>query len=244
MKFSSIILIMGIFGFFSNKGKSNRSNQSDNDLQRAESVIVPVPYEDQIETFKMLGYEHDTEVTKEMILRDVFEMSWEDETEKYLENNPYSILYYTYGWRDPNIKNYNYTNKCLWFDLEFFDANIQYKWFMERLGVITEGELKFTDIKIETDSLNWEWINFKVNGKQKNWKLERTGYIADHFVQRFSKLTTEFKTKGKYTYYDDGGQQWVIDFATEEEQLEFNKRTGLKREWLGEGNHFSEPPKE
>ena len=235
---------MGLFGFFSKKDKMNKNELVNKNQIVSKNVTVAVPYDEQIEIFKSLGYEYDSEVTKEMILRDVYEMSWEDQTEKYIENNPYSILYYTFGWRDPNIKNYNYTNKCLWFDLEFFDPNIQYKWFMERLGAITDGELNFTEIVVETDSQDWEWINFKVNGKPKKWKLERTGYIADHFVQRFSNLASEFKTTGKYTYYDDGGQQWVIDYATKEEQKEFNQKTGLEREWLGEGNHFSEPPKE
>lgn len=234
---------MGFFGFFFKKDKPNQKENIKSEITVSNFQVNPISYDIQIETFKSLGYHYNKEVSKEMILRDVFEMSWEDETEKYIENNPYSILYYTFGWRDPKIKNYNYTNKCLWFDLEFFDPNTQYKWFMERLGKITNDELNFTEIVIETDSKKWEWINFKVNGKQKKWKLEKTGYIADHFVQRFSNLTTEFKTTGKYTYYDNGGQQWIIDYATEEEQKEFNKKTGLKREWLGEGNHFSEPPK-
>ena len=122
---------MGLFGFFSRKGKSNLYDQIDNDQKVPELVEPIVSYDKQIETFNSLGYEYDVEVTKEMILRDVFEMSWEDETEKYIENNPYSILYYTFGWRDPSIKKYNYTNKCLWFDLDFFDPNSQYKWFMK-----------------------------------------------------------------------------------------------------------------
>ena len=233
---------MGLFGFFSNNNKSDQKDQSNNQQELSEQKFEPVSYDKQIEIFKLLGYEHDAEVTKEMILRDVYEMSWEDETEIYIKNSPYSILYYTFGWRDPNIKSYNYTERCLWFDLEFFDPNSQYKWFMERLGSITNGKIEFTDIKIETDSENWEWIIFKVNGISKKWKLEKTGYIADHFVQRFSYLPSELKTKGKYTYYSDGGQQWVIDYATDEEQIEFNQKTGLNREWLGEGNHFSEPP--
>lgn len=49
------------------------------------------------------------------------------------------------------------------------------------------------------------------------------------------------KTNGKYTYFDNGGEDFIIDFATTEEQEEFNRRTGLKRIWLGEGNHFAEP---
>ncbi len=79
----------------------------------------------------------------------------------------------------------------------------------------------------------------------KRWRLEKSrDTLADHFVQRFSYLPKELRTKGKYTFYSDGGQQWVIDFATDDEQTEFNRKTGLNREWLGEGNHFTEPPKE
>lgn len=235
---------MGLFGFLSKKDKSNKRIVDKQEEVLKKQNISPIPYDKQLETFKSLGYEFDSEVTKEMILYSVFEMTWDDSTEAHIENNPYSILYYIFGWRDPKITNYNYTDKCLWFDLDYFEPNIQYKWFMERLGAITEGELLFTEISIETDSENWEWINFKVNGKQKKWKLEKSGYVADHFVQRFCSLSTEFQTKGKYTYYDNGGQQWVIDYATMEEQEEFNNKTGLKREWLGEGNHFSEPPEE
>ena len=198
-------------------------------------------FEDQINTFKTLGYEFANGVTKELILRDVYEMTWEEETEKHLQENPFSVLYYFYGWRDSSVEGYNYTNDCIWFDLEFFDPNTQYKWFMERMGAITHGQIEFTDITIESDSDNWEWISFKVNGISKKWKLEKVGYIADHFVQRFSYLPSELGTKGKYTYFDNGGQQWVIDYATDQEQDLFNKTTGLKREWLGEGNHFSEP---
>ena len=235
---------MGLFGFFSKKEKTDKQIKDKQQTEVRIEKISPVPYDKQIETLKSLGYEFNSEVTKDMILYFAYEMSWKDETEKYIEENPYSILYQILGWRDPNVSTYNFSDKCLKFDLEFFDPNIQYKWFMERMGAITNHEIRFTDIKIETDSDNWEWILFKVNGIEKKWKLEKTGLIADHFVQRFSYLPNELNTKGKYTYFDDGGQQWVIDYSTEEEQIEFNQKTGLKREWLGEGNHFAEPPKD
>lgn len=219
-------------------GKSNAtSNKSQTTLEEKEQMRI----EEQISVFKSLGYEFAKGVTKDLILRDVYQMTWEEETEKYVEENPFSVLYYFYGWRDSQVEGFNYTDECIWFDLEFLDPNSQYKWFMERMGVITHGEIEISDIEIETDSENWEWILFKVNGKPIKWKLEKTGHIADHFIQRFSYLPEELGTSGKYTYYDNGGQQWVIDYATEQEQLEFNKKTGLNREWLGEGNHFSEP---
>ena len=239
---------MGLFSLFSNKGDQKKAEDEKSEVINTSIKKAiekePMSYEDQIQIFKSLGYEFQPDVTKEMILYFAYEISWEEDTEKYIQDNPFAVLYQILGWRDPQIKNYNFSNKCVKFDLEFFDPNSQYKWFMERLGAITNAEINFTDIQIETDSENWEWIAFKVNGVSKRWRLEKSRYIADHFVQRFSYLPKELRTKGKYTYYSDGGQQWVIDYATDDEQIEFNWKTGLNREWLGEGNHFTEPPKE
>ncbi|WP_322548961.1 hypothetical protein [Flavobacterium psychraquaticum] len=239
---NTIVILIGILSFFGCKPEVHKSIS-----ENLKNDMVPknINYEKQIEIFKSLGYEFTEGVTKEMILTDGYaESSWEEikiEQLKKIEANPFSLLYYYFGWRSPEIKNYNFSNKCIWFDLEFIDPSDQYIWFMERMGIITNEELNFTDITIEVDKNNFEWIVFKVNGIDKRWKLEKVGYISDSFFQRFSYLPAEFKTKRRYTYYSDGGQQFVIDFATEIEQQEFIKSTNLKREWLGEGNHFSEP---
>ena len=81
-------------------------------------------------------------------------------------------------------------------------------------------------------------VEFKVNGIYKKWKLQKAGYIDNRFIERFSVISQELSTKGKYTYFDNGGQQFVIDYATEYEQANFNKITGLKREWLCDVNKF------
>jgi len=232
---------MSLFGFFFKKPQTNNEPTSQSKERASQIEEQAVSYTEQIEVFKSLGYVFAEGVTKEMILSDVYEMTWEDETETHIEKNAFSVLYYFYGWRNSEVPNYNYSDKCIWFDLEFFDPNSQYKWFMERMGIITGGEIEFVDIELSTDNANCEWISFKVNGNSKKWKLEKQGCIADSFVQRFAYLPIELNIKGKYTYFDNGGQQWVIDYATEKEQKEFNKKTGLNREWLGEGNHFNEP---
>lgn len=228
-KKTSLILIMGILSFLG--FKSNKTET--------------ITYEKQIEVFKTLGYEFVDGVTKEMILTDGYAKTmWnqiQKERLKEIEEKPFSRLYYYYGWRNPKIPSLNFSDECIWFDIEFIDSPEQYIWFMERMGTITKGEIEFTEISIVVDEEKYEWIHFKVNGKNKKWKLQKVGYIADSFFKRFSYLPNELNTKGKYTYYDDGGQQFVIDFATESEQKEFNEKTGLNREWLDEGNHFNEP---
>jgi len=234
---------MGILEFF--RFKSKKTDSEVKTEIKTNNKTGSVSYEKQIEIFKLLGYEFADGVTKELILTDGYAKSCWNEISKErlqeIEQNPFSLLYYYYGWRSPDISGYNFSDKCIWFDLEFIDPSDQYIWFMERMGAITGGEIKYSDISIQVDENNYEWIPFKVNGIEKKWKLEKVGYISDSFFQRFSYLPAELKTKGKYTFYDNGGQQFVIDYATESEQNAFIKKTGLKREWLGEGNHFSKP---
>lgn len=225
------LMMFGIFSLFGSRPKENFPST--------------LSYEYQVEIFKSLGYVFNEGVTKQLILTEGYDgQGWEQlKNERLLEieENPFSRLYYYYGWRNPKVPKFNYSDQCIWFDLEFIDPSDQYIWFMERMGEITDDEIKYTDISLSVDENSYEWITFKVNGIEKKWKLEKVGYISDSFFQRFSYLPIELKTKGKYTYYDNGGQQFVIDYATEDEQIEFIKKTGLNREWLGEGNHFSDP---
>jgi|GEM_PF-1899766 len=235
---------MGLFSFFFKKNKTNSDDNNSSNVEAIEESSTALSYEEQLEVFKSLGYEFNKGVTQKILDLEIGEkLAWDNiSAEEYFQSNQFSAMYYLFGWRNPEVPEYNFSDHCIHFDLEFFDPNSQYKWFMERMGAITNGEIKYRDISIVADSNQIEWISFVVNGIPKKWKLEKSGYIADHFVQRFSYLPNELKTKGKYTYYDNGGQQWVIDYATADEQKIFNEKTKLKREWLGDGNHFSEPP--
>ncbi|AXG70016.1 hypothetical protein KORDIASMS9_02245 [Kordia sp. SMS9] len=208
----------------------------------------PVPFKEQLEVLESLGYKLNPKASlkdmeKELIINgviDTVEISMED----FFTTNPYSSLYYHMGWTkyDKETKTMiPYTGKCIWYDLEFIDPSSEYITLMKRMGDITDGELSFSNISMHTDKENYEWIHFKVNGVKKEWKLEKVHYIADSYFSRFALLTEEFKTKGRFTYYNSGSQQFVIDYATPEEQKKFVDKTGLQREWLIVGKHFSKP---
>ena len=190
-------------------------------------------FDSQLRVFESLGYKLNEGITKEIIFEDMKGNYLPDtDLEEEFRKSKFELLYYCLGWSHSYPPIY-YTNNCIWYDIEFIDPSSEYITFMERMGIITNGELNFSEMSLSVDSENYEWIDFKVNGVSKKWKLEKVGYINDAFFQRFSYLPKEFNTKGKYTYYDDGGQQFVIDYATEEEQKLFIEKTGLKREWLG-----------
>jgi hypothetical protein len=199
-----------------------------------------ISFDAQLLLFQKLGYKLNDGIDRNTFLTDVPRIEGIQNVIEDFEAKPFVKLYYYLG-NTSTDKLLRYTDNCIWYDIEFLDPSSQYKSFMERMGLITNGEIEFTDIEITTDSLNYEWIKFKANEAYKEWKLQKKGYIADSYFNRFAKLTKELGTKGKYTYFDDGGQQFVIDYATPDEQKQFIKSTGLMREWLGEGNHFSQP---
>ena len=229
-------LALVLFGFFGKQNEHFMANQ----FNRVESKDT-ISFEKQLETFVVLGYKLNNDITKEDILQSASESSdYKGNNENYFEEKPFTRLYFHLGWvKFDGVRKY-FTNDCIWHDLEFIDPSSEYVEFMKRMGLITHGEISYSDINLRVDSNNFEWIDFKVNGLAKSWKLAKVGQIDDSFFQRFSFLPKELNTKGRYTYFDDGGQQFVIDYATENEQKEFHKKTGLKREWLGEENHFSE----
>lgn len=208
---------------------------------KKEDILETLSYEEQIEIFKSLGYQLNPGVTKQMIcdqMKGNYVPGTDLETE--FKKSPFQLLYYYLGWYHSYPPQY-FTNNCVWYDLEFIESAEDYAAFMKRMGTISRGELVFSDINTSVDDNGNDWIDFTVNGVSKKWKLGQEGTIDDSFFSRFSLLTNELKTKGRYTYFDDGGQQFVIDYATDEQQRNFISKTGLKREWLGEGNHFSQP---
>ena len=172
--------ILALFGF-----KPKKSDLKSNTEIKVESVT----YEKQIEVFKSLGYEFTEGVTKELILTDGYAESTWDEIRKErlqeIEQNPFSRLYYYFGWRSPAIMGFNFSDKCIWFDLEFIDPSDQYIWFMERMGAITSGEINYSNISIQIDNDNYEWIVFKVNGIDKNGNWRKSAIFQILFFKDF-----------------------------------------------------------
>jgi len=195
-------------------------------------ILSKVNFDKPIKTFLELGYlSSDITATKPIvdeIINDEF--LYEDDIDKLARKNLCKMFYLKISHTD-NQGNY-LTNKCILCDHEFLDPSEEYISFLHQFGVITKGELSFSDATLSIDKDGYEQLDFKVNGVSKTWRLQKPGFIASDFFNRFALLTKEFNTKGKFTYYSDGGQAFVVDYATEEEQELFTKKTRIKRKWL------------
>ena len=235
------LILFGLL-IFANCSQSQDLKSNDSASVKLQKLnMETLNFDEQLKLFESLGYKLNSGISKEVIFSEIqkYDLTIKD-ADSIFKESKFERLYYYLGWNYSNNGRKYYTNNCVWYDLEFIDPSSEYITFMKRMGEITEGELTFTEISLRVAEKNYEWIDFKVNGIKKNWKLAQVKYIDDSFFQRFSYFPKEFKTKGRYTYYDDGGQQFVIDYATDDEQKQFIEKTGLKRKWLGVGHHFSE----
>ncbi|PTX59811.1 hypothetical protein C8N46_108124 [Kordia periserrulae] len=197
---------------------------------------------------KSLGYEFNPKTTLKDFERELIKNGIIDTTittmEEYFTQKPYSELYFYMGWRMPDYKNkmsLQFSKDVVWHNLDYLGTENGYISLLTQLEAISDGELRFENINFSIDSDGFQWIAFDVNGMAKKWKLLKVNYVDDSFVSRFVYLTEEFNTKGKFTYFDIGDESYVIDYATPEKQTEFIEKTGIQREWLTVGKHFSKP---
>lgn len=192
-----------------------------------EKVNFDIP----IKIFSELGYLSPDSISTKTIVDQIInaEFLYEEDLDKKGRKNLCEMFYIQMGLTDGSGK--FLTDRCIYCDYEFIDSSDDYIYFMQKFGTITNNELKFTNISLRVDDAGFENIDFTVNEVNKSWRLEREGYILSEFFSYFATLTKEFNTTRKFTCYTIG-QALVVDYASDEEQELFIKKTRIKRKWL------------
>ena len=126
------------------------------------------------------------------------------------------------------------TNNCWDFDVEAIEDHGAYIYIMENISRITNGELIFENLKDYVDINEGEaWVSFTCRGDNYKWNLEVDNDWADgNLFDKVQELTGKYKTKGKFTYFNPGGQSFVLGYATPEELEKIRQATGLDIVWL------------
>jgi len=182
-------------------------------------------FEEQLQIFKKLGFELNAGIVKSDIER------WD--TQDFLDE-PFLLMYMTLGQTIEREPWTPLTDKCWNFDTEAIEDHGSYVEIIKNLERITRGELVFKNIKDYVDiEEKIAWISFNFEEQDYKWDMK----IEDDWVDTdlFSKivgLANKTKSKGRYTYFDTGGQNALIGFETSEGLKEIKNKTGLKIEWL------------
>lgn len=184
-----------------------------------------ITFTEQLETFKQLGFSLNPGVDTSDINK------W---GRKEFENEPYSLMYITLGETIERKPWTPITNKCWYIDTEAIKSHGAYVDIIKNLDRITRGALNFKNVKDYVDIEEEKaWVSFIVNGDHYKWNLEvDDDWVDVNLFYKIAKLARKYDTKGKYTYYDTGGQSIVIGYETPESLKKIKAATGLQIKWL------------
>lgn len=221
------LILVGLLGsILSFLGCAEKVANGQAPLPPPPAVKKEVSFEQQIETFKNLGFKLNRGISVSDIDR------WGGKRE--FEERPYMMLYITLGQTIEQEPWTRLTDRVWDFDVEAIEDHGAYVEIIRNLERISRGELKFENPKDFVDIENEKaWVSFSVGGKNYKWNLTVDNDWADTTLfTKVVELTRTLKTKGRYTYFNTGGQNAVIGYETPEARDAIIKATGLKIEWL------------
>ena len=125
--------------------------------------IPKVSFEEQLKWFQDFGFQLNDGISKEDLL------AFYGTASEY-ENQPWELLYITFGYtaeREPWIP---LTNDCWHFDTECIEGSGSSIEILENLKRISKNELNFKNIKDFIDFENGKaWVSFEFNDGGQNW---------------------------------------------------------------------------
>ena len=191
---------------------------------QTKSTIKAKPtFEEQFKIFEELGFSLNKNIKKSDINR------WEGGYKEF-ENQPYNLMYQTLGQTIEKEPWTPITNKCWDFDLEAIEDHGSYINIMKNISRITNGELIFENLKdyVDIDEKK-AWLSFSFRGESYHWELKVDDDWADgNLFDNVQMLAEKYKTKGRFTYFNTGGQDFILGYHTKEELELIKQKTGLE----------------
>lgn len=216
------IFIGFLAGFLSLFGCSNNQRSQSYSSNKRKPT-----FEQQFEVFKELGFVLNSGVDTSDINR------WPGGYLEF-ENLPYHLMYQTLGQTIEREPWTPITNKVWNFDLEAIEGHNAYVDIIKNISRITNGDLDFENIKDYVDiDKGKAWVSFTCKGDNYRWDLKVNDDWADgDLFDRVQGLTDKYKTKGKFTFFNTGGQDFVLGYCTPDELEKIRQATGLEIGWL------------
>lgn len=188
---------------------------------------VKPTFEEQLEVFSKLGFSLNDGVDISDINR------WKGGLKEF-EDEPFHLLYHTLGQTIEREPWTPITNKCWNFDLEAIEDHGAYVDIMKDISRITSGELVFENLQDYVDVEEKKaWVSFTCKGENYKWDLKVDDDWADaSLFDKVQELAEKYQTKRRFTFFNTGGQDFVLGYHTSKELETIRQKTGINLVWL------------
>ena len=186
-----------------------------------------ISFEVQLKTFNQLGFTFNPGVETDDLNR------FPDGYQAF-EEQPYALMYAVLGQTIEREPWTPITNKCWNLDTEVIEDHGAYVEIVENISRVTNGELVLENIEDYVDiEEKVAWVSFSCKGDAYKWDLKVDDDWADGALfEKMQDLASKYKTNRKFTYFDTGGQDFVLGFSTPDELEKIRKATGLEIVWF------------
>ena len=220
MTFAQKISKMGLIGALI--GLLGRSSKPNGEKKNS----IPT-FEEQLETFKKLGFHLNPGTDTSDINR------WPGGYKEF-ETPPYHLMYQTLGSTIEREPWTPLTNKCCDFDIEAIEDQGAYVTIMTNISRITNGDLEFEGLQDYVDiDEGLAWVSFTCKGESYKWDLKvDDDWVDADLFDKVQALAEMYNTSGRFTFFNTGGQDFVLGYCTSKELEKIRQATGLEIVWL------------
>lgn len=166
------------------------------------------------------------------------EILFEEYSKEDFEREPYELLVTTLG-SDVELENGEWSvlsNDISLFDTECIEDNGDYLRIAELMRNLADGDLPlqnivdFVDVDEET-----AWLEFELDERKYHWDLKvDNDWVDTDIFEMFGKLLQKRNPNKNYTYFDFGGQDFLLGCCTPEQLTKIRDITGMNITWINE----------
>lgn len=184
---------------------------------------VNVSIDKQILDFKSLGFKINEGV-------DIYKEIENWSNIENFEKRPYFLTYILLGSTTEDGKFTPITDNVWHFDMEAIEDHGAYVYILQNIKRISANSFDITDIEDYVDiEEGVAWVKFLLNGVEHKWDLRVDNDWTDpEIFVKITQLCREENIPGNLTFFNTGGQDIVLGWATDAEIRSIKKVTGLE----------------
>lgn len=122
------------------------------------------------------------------------------------------------------------SNNVMWLDAECIYGPEDYVWIARRMSALASPYLPLGNLRVSFDDVGGH-LTFMLDGRKFHWTVRLDNdWVDGSLFHRFARLLAFRKSPKRFTFFDLGGQDFLVGCATPAEVRRLKEKAGV---WFG-----------